>query len=151
MLRTPATESRYSFYRMGRVNPENERTTEIKFPPWMEFEPTTSWSTVQRFTIEQSPLVLVMEITKEGRNRGLKSRDARDDAPSIDVKYDQVWADATESTTEVKLGLQTAHTCRRAFIVLTRKRTTLGGRRVEGMEVKTVSKGLCMTSRRARI
>ena len=38
----PATERRYSFYRMGRVNPESERTTEIKFPPWVGFEPTTS-------------------------------------------------------------------------------------------------------------
>ena len=32
----------YSFYRMGRVNSESERTTEIKFPPWVGFEPTTS-------------------------------------------------------------------------------------------------------------
>ena len=31
MWSTPATESRYSFYRMGWVNPESERTTEIKF------------------------------------------------------------------------------------------------------------------------
>ena len=29
-------------YRMGCVNPESERTTEIKFPPWVGFEPTTS-------------------------------------------------------------------------------------------------------------
>ena len=42
----PATESRYSFYRMGWVNPES--ATEIKFPPWVGFEPTTSWSTFQR-------------------------------------------------------------------------------------------------------
>ena len=26
----------------GRVNPKSERTTEIKFPPWVGFEPTTS-------------------------------------------------------------------------------------------------------------
>ena len=32
MWRTPATESRYSFYRIGWVNLESERTTEIKFP-----------------------------------------------------------------------------------------------------------------------
>ena len=31
MWRTPANESRYSFYRMGWVNPESERTTEINF------------------------------------------------------------------------------------------------------------------------
>ena len=37
--RTPATESRYSFYRMG---PESERMIEIKFPLWVGFEPTTS-------------------------------------------------------------------------------------------------------------
>ena len=56
MWRTPANESRYSFYRSGWVNPESERTTEIKFPPWVGFEPTTSWSTVQRVTTELSPL-----------------------------------------------------------------------------------------------
>ena len=43
-------------FRMGWVNPESERMTEIKFPPWVGFEPTTSWSTVQRFTIELSSL-----------------------------------------------------------------------------------------------
>ena len=31
MWRTQATESRYSFYRMGWVNPESERTTEFNF------------------------------------------------------------------------------------------------------------------------
>ena len=59
MWRTPANESRYSFYRIGWVNPESERTTEIKFPPWVGFEPTTSWSTVQRVTIELSPLLYI--------------------------------------------------------------------------------------------
>ena len=29
-------------YRMGCVNPESERTTEINFSPWVRFEPTTS-------------------------------------------------------------------------------------------------------------
>ena len=47
MWRTPATESRYSFYQMYWVNPKSERTTEIKFPPCVGFEPTTSWSIVQ--------------------------------------------------------------------------------------------------------
>ena len=42
MCRTPATESRYSLDRLGQVNPESERTTEIKFPPWVGFELTTS-------------------------------------------------------------------------------------------------------------
>ena len=56
MWRTPAIESRYSFYRNGWVNPESERTTEIKFPAWVRFESTTSWSTVQRVTTELSPL-----------------------------------------------------------------------------------------------
>ena len=37
LSRTPATESRYSFYRIGWVNPESERTTAIKFPSWVEF------------------------------------------------------------------------------------------------------------------
>ena len=32
----------------GLRNPESDRTTEIKFPPWVGFEPTTSQSTVQR-------------------------------------------------------------------------------------------------------
>ena len=41
---------------MGRVNPESERKKEVKFPPWVGFEPTTSWSTVQRVTTELSPL-----------------------------------------------------------------------------------------------
>ena len=45
--RTPAIESRYSFYRMGWVNPESERKAEILFLVWVGFEPTTSWSTVQ--------------------------------------------------------------------------------------------------------
>ena len=39
MWRTPANESRYSFYRIGWVNPESERTTEIKFPPWVGSNP----------------------------------------------------------------------------------------------------------------
>ena len=56
MWRISASESRYSFYQMGWVNPESEGTTEIKFPPWVEFEPTTSWSTVQRVTTELTPL-----------------------------------------------------------------------------------------------
>ena len=42
MWRTLATESRYLFYRMGWVNPESDRTTEIKFPPWVGFESATS-------------------------------------------------------------------------------------------------------------
>ena len=41
---------------MGWVNPESERTTEIKFPPSVGFELTISWSTVQRVTTELSPL-----------------------------------------------------------------------------------------------
>ena len=36
----PTAERRYAFYRI--VNPESECTTEIIFPPWVEFEPTTS-------------------------------------------------------------------------------------------------------------
>ena len=63
MWRTPATESQYSFYRMGWVNPESERTTEIKFPSWVGFVPTTSWSTVQRVTTELSPLHQLWLIT----------------------------------------------------------------------------------------
>ena len=38
------------------LNPESERTTEIKFPPCVGFEPTTAWSTAQRVTTEPSPL-----------------------------------------------------------------------------------------------
>ena len=49
-------ESRYSFYRIRRVNPESERTTEIYFLSWVGFEPTTSWSTVQRVIAESLPL-----------------------------------------------------------------------------------------------
>ena len=37
-------QSRYSLYRMDRVNPKSERTTEILILPWVGFEPTTSWS-----------------------------------------------------------------------------------------------------------
>ena len=55
MWRTPATESRYSFYRIGWLNPERKRTTEVLFQPWVGFEPTTSWSTVQHITTELSP------------------------------------------------------------------------------------------------
>ena len=62
MWRTLATESQYSFYRMGWVNPESERMTEIKFPPWVGFEPTTSWSTVQRVTTELSLLSIIIII-----------------------------------------------------------------------------------------
>ena len=29
-------------YRMGRINPESERTAQIKFPPWVGFQPTNS-------------------------------------------------------------------------------------------------------------
>ena len=64
MWRTPTTESRYSFYRIGWVNPESERTTEIKFPPWVRFELTTSSSTVQRVTTELSPLSVHRPDTK---------------------------------------------------------------------------------------
>ena len=54
--RTPAIEGQYSFYRMGWLIPESEHTTEIKFPPCVRFEPTTSWSTVQFVTTELPPL-----------------------------------------------------------------------------------------------
>ena len=57
MWRTPATESWYSFYQMGWVNSESERTAEINFR--VGFEPTTSWSTVQRVTTELPPLSLL--------------------------------------------------------------------------------------------
>ena len=56
MWRTPATENRYSFYQMYWVNQKSERTTEIKFPPCVGFEPTISWSIVQRVTTELSLL-----------------------------------------------------------------------------------------------
>ena len=62
MWKTLATESQYSFYRMDWVNPESERTTEVKFPPWVGFEPTTSWSTVQRVTTELSPLSMCLRV-----------------------------------------------------------------------------------------
>ena len=52
----PGHRKPVSFYRMGWVNPESKPTTEIKFPPLVGFEPTTSWSTVQRVTTELSPL-----------------------------------------------------------------------------------------------
>ena len=54
MWRIPATESRYSFYRMSWVNPNSEHTTEMEYLPWVGFEPTTSCSTVQRVTTELS-------------------------------------------------------------------------------------------------
>ena len=56
MLRTAATESRYSFYRIGWVNPEIECTIQINFCQW--FERTTSWSTGQRLTAELTPLTV---------------------------------------------------------------------------------------------
>ena len=36
----PGAERRYAFYRIENL--ESECTTEIIFPPWVEFEPTTS-------------------------------------------------------------------------------------------------------------
>ena len=66
MWRTLAIESRYSFYRMGWVNSKSERMTEITFPPWVGFEFTTSWSTVQRATTERSPLSCLLSDNGSG-------------------------------------------------------------------------------------
>ena len=65
MRRIPATDSQYSFHRIGGVNPESERTTEIKFPPWVWFEPGTSWSTAQRVNTELSPFSKQTDIQTE--------------------------------------------------------------------------------------
>ena len=50
---------------MGWVNSESEHTTEIKFSSWVGFEPTISWSTVQRVTTELSPLSFFWSALKD--------------------------------------------------------------------------------------
>ena len=44
------------FTKMGWVNLESERMTDILFLPWVGFKPTTSWLTVQRVATELSLL-----------------------------------------------------------------------------------------------
>ena len=57
MWKTQATESRYSFYRIGRVNPESERTTEINFCHW--------WNLNQQyFHLQSSVLPLSFTLPK---------------------------------------------------------------------------------------
>ena len=57
-----ATEGQYSFYRMGWVNSESQRMTEIKFSAWVGIEPTNYWSIVNVLSLSYHRSILICSL-----------------------------------------------------------------------------------------